>query len=97
MLEQIRSFLTVVEEAVAIEQVLAAVGRTALSNYLLTSILCQFLFLWGPSKLYGKLEYYEYNYVVLAIWSALATCIPVRSNRVGMALANLPETSAHAD
>jgi uncharacterized protein len=47
---------------------LAAVGSTALSNYLLTSILCQFLFLWGPWKLYGKLEYYQYNYVVLVVW-----------------------------
>ena len=50
------------------QSMLAAVGRTALSNYLLTSILCQFLFLWGPWKLYGKLEYYQYNYVVLVVW-----------------------------
>jgi len=50
------------------QSMLAAVGRTALSNYLLTSLLCQFLFLWGPWKLYGKLEYYQYNYVVLVIW-----------------------------
>jgi uncharacterized membrane protein YeiB len=50
------------------QSMLAAVGKTALSNYLLTSILCQFLFLWGPWKLYGKLEYYQYNYVVLVIW-----------------------------
>ena len=28
------------------QSMLAAVGRTALSNYLLTSILCQFLFRW---------------------------------------------------
>jgi uncharacterized membrane protein YeiB len=52
----------------AFQSMLAAVGRTALSNYLLTSILCQFLFLWGPWKLYGKLEYYQYNYVVLVVW-----------------------------
>ncbi len=47
---------------------LAAVGKTALSNYLLTSLLCQFLFVWGPWKLYGKLQYYQLNYVVVAIW-----------------------------
>jgi uncharacterized protein len=47
----------------------AAVGRMALSNYLLTSIFCKMLFVWGPWKLYGKLEYYQLYYVVLAAWS----------------------------
>jgi len=47
----------------------AAVGQTALSNYLATSIICQILFLWGPWKLYGKLEYYQLTYVVLAVWA----------------------------
>ena len=47
----------------------AAVGQTALSNYLLTSILCQFLFIWGPWKLYGKLEYYQLLYVVIGVWA----------------------------
>jgi uncharacterized protein len=46
----------------------AAVGQTALSNYLLTSIMCQTVFVWGPWKLYGKLEYYQLTYVVLAVW-----------------------------
>ncbi len=45
----------------------AAVGRTAFSNYILTSILCQFLFSWGPWKLYGRLEYYQWYIVVAAI------------------------------
>jgi uncharacterized protein len=48
---------------------LAAVGQTALSNYLLTTVICQTLFLWGPWKLYGKLEYYQYIYVVIAVWT----------------------------
>jgi uncharacterized protein len=48
---------------------LAAVGRTALSNYLLTSLACQFLFKWGPWKLYGRLEYYEQIYVVACVWT----------------------------
>jgi uncharacterized protein len=47
----------------------AAVGQTALSNYLLTTALCQTLFLWGPSHLYGKLEYYQYCYVVFGVWT----------------------------
>jgi uncharacterized protein len=56
---------------------LAAVGKTALSNYLLTSLLCQFLFLWGPWKLYGKLEYYQLNYVLVAIWFLNLTISPL--------------------
>jgi uncharacterized protein len=47
----------------------AAVGQTALTNYLVTSFLCQFLFLFGPLKLYGQLEYYQLLYVVLAVWA----------------------------
>jgi hypothetical protein len=56
---------------------LAAVGKTALSNYLLTSLLCQFLFLWGPWKLYGKLEYYQLNYILAAIWFLNLTISPL--------------------
>jgi uncharacterized protein len=56
---------------------LAAVGQTALSNYLLTTILCQTLFLWGPWKLYGKLEYYQYIYVVLAVWTVNLIVSPI--------------------
>lgn len=47
----------------------AAVGRTALSNYLLTSILCQTIFIWGPWKLFGKLEYYQLMCVVFGVWA----------------------------
>ncbi|MGC1301098.1 MAG: DUF418 domain-containing protein [Caulobacteraceae bacterium] len=49
---------------------LGAVGRTALSNYILTSVACQFIFAWGPWKLYGTLEYYQCVLVVATIWSA---------------------------
>jgi len=48
---------------------LAAVGQTALGNYLLTSILCKFLFVWGSWKLYGQLEYYQLYYVLAAVWA----------------------------
>lgn len=47
----------------------AAVGQTALSNYLLTTVLCQTFFLWGPWKFYGRLEYFQYSYVVFAVWA----------------------------
>ncbi|HWZ57640.1 MAG TPA: DUF418 domain-containing protein [Gemmatimonadaceae bacterium] len=52
-----------------LQALLAAVGRTALTNYLLTSVLCQFIFLWGPWKLYGKLEYYQLNFIVFGVWA----------------------------
>ena len=54
---------------VPLQQALAAVGRTALTNYLFTSVVCQFLFKWGPWKLYGALEYYQQVYVVLCVWA----------------------------
>lgn len=47
----------------------AAVGQMALSNYLLTTILCQSLFIWSPWRLYGRLEYYQLLYVVFGVWS----------------------------
>lgn len=52
-----------------LQRALAAVGRTALTNYLFTSVLCQFLFKWGPWKLYGALEYYQQIYVVASVWA----------------------------
>ncbi|MGF7149686.1 uncharacterized protein FHS96_003337 [Sphingomonas zeicaulis] len=47
---------------------LGNVGRTAFSNYIATSLLCQLLFAWGPWKLYGAIEYYQQLYVVAAVW-----------------------------
>jgi uncharacterized protein len=48
---------------------LAKVGRMALTNYLLTSVLLRFVFSWGPWKLYGELEYYQLLYAVAAMWT----------------------------
>jgi uncharacterized protein len=48
---------------------LASVGKMALTNYLVTSVLCRFVFSWGPWKLYGELEYFQYLYVVGVVWS----------------------------
>lgn len=47
----------------------AAVGQTALSNYILTSICMQLLFVWGPLHWYGYLEYFKLYYVVAAMWA----------------------------
>jgi uncharacterized protein len=46
----------------------AAVGQMALSNYLLTSISMRFLFVWGPLKWYGYMEYYKLYIVVFCMW-----------------------------
>ncbi|MET3663617.1 DUF418 domain-containing protein [Caulobacter sp. 1776] len=52
-----------------VQAALANVGRTAFSNYILTSLLCQCLFAWGPWKLYGALDYYQQIYAVLGVWA----------------------------
>ncbi|MFZ3482932.1 DUF418 domain-containing protein [Sphingomonas sp. 3-13AW] len=64
---------------------LANVGRTALSNYVLTSILCQFLFAWGPWKLFGVLEYYQQLYAVAGVWAInlIASALWLRAFRYG--------------
>jgi uncharacterized protein len=48
--------------------VFAATGRMAMTNYLLTSILCQTIFVWGPWKLYGEVEYFQLYLCVLGVW-----------------------------
>jgi uncharacterized protein len=59
------------------QRLLAAVGRTAFSNYILTSLICQTIFVWGPWKLYGKLEYYQLMYVVFGVWIVNLTISPL--------------------
>lgn len=55
------------------QRLLAAVGKTALTNYLLTSVLCQLVFVWGPWKLFGTLQYYQLMFVVFAVWAVNLT------------------------
>jgi uncharacterized protein len=50
----------------AITRRVAAVGQTALSNYLFTSITCT-AFFWA-FRLYGKFEYYQLYAVVACVW-----------------------------
>ncbi len=47
---------------------LAAVGQTALSNYLGTTVICVLLFNGYGLGLYGKLQFYQLFYVVGAVW-----------------------------
>ena len=60
-----------------LQRLLAAVGRTALSNYLLTSVICQTVFVLGPWKLYGKLPYYQEMFVVFGVWLVNLTVSPI--------------------
>ncbi|WP_345211446.1 DUF418 domain-containing protein [Mucilaginibacter gynuensis] len=46
----------------------ANVGRMALTNYILTSLICGWVFSWGPFKFYGKLEFYQWYCVVGCVW-----------------------------
>lgn len=47
---------------------LAAVGKMALTNYIMHTVLCGFLFLGFGFSLFGRLERYELFYVVFGIW-----------------------------
>ena len=58
------------------QRLLAKVGRTALSNYIMTSLLCQTVFVWGPWKLYGALPYWKHHLVMLGIW-AINACFSI--------------------
>ena len=56
---------------------LAAVGRMALSNYLLTSILCTLFFNGYGLGYFGKLQRHELYYVVLAVWAVNLIISPI--------------------
>ena len=55
----------------------AAVGQTALSNYLFTSIGCTILFNGFGFGLYGKLEYYQLYAVVACVWLLNLSLSPI--------------------
>lgn len=46
-------------------------GQMALTNYILTSILCVFYFYGYGLKQYGRLEFFQLYYVVDAVWIVL--------------------------
>lgn len=47
---------------------IAAVGKMALTNYLMHSVICMIVFTGVGFSLFGKLERYELLYVVFSIW-----------------------------
>jgi uncharacterized protein len=64
---------------------LGAVGQTALSNYIATSVITAFLFTGYGFKVYGRLERFQLYYVVAAIWvfNLVASSIWLRHFRFG--------------
>lgn len=51
-----------------LQNALAAVGKMAFSNYIVHTIICNFIFLGFGLSLFGKLQRYELYFVVIAIW-----------------------------
>jgi len=64
---------------------LAAVGRMALSNYILTSLICGWVFSWGPLKFFGELEFYQWYCIVAVVWciNLLFSCVWLSYFRFG--------------
>ena len=54
---------------------LAAVGRMAFSNYILTSVVCSILF--DGFRLFGKLQRYQLYGVVLLVWAVNLVVSPI--------------------
>jgi uncharacterized protein len=46
----------------------AAVGQTALSSYIGTTVICTLIFYGWGFGMFGKLQFYQLFYVVAAIW-----------------------------
>ena len=47
---------------------IAAIGKMALTNYIMHSIICMIVFTGVGFGLFGKLQRYELLYVVFSIW-----------------------------
>jgi len=56
---------------------LGAVGQMALSNYILHSVICSFVFTGYGFGLYGRLERYQLYYVVAGCWALSLAASPV--------------------
>jgi len=52
-----------------IQRALAAVGQMALTNYVLTSAICQALFVWFGLLPYGGLEHHQLILVAFGVWT----------------------------
>ena len=68
-----------------VKTALAAVGQMAFTNYILTSLVCQWLFMWNPWALYGKLTYLQHHLLMSCIWvlNIAASLLWLRSFQFG--------------
>jgi hypothetical protein len=83
---------------------LAAIGQTALSNYVFQSVVCTLVFTGYGFGLYGRLERYQLYYVVAGCWAMSLAGSPIWLKhyrfgppRVVLALADILEEAADAD
>jgi len=56
---------------------LAAIGQMALSNYILQSVVCAFVFTGYGFGMYGRLERYQLYYVVAGCWALSLAASPI--------------------
>jgi uncharacterized protein len=56
---------------------LAAIGQTALSNYIMQSVVCTWVFTGWGLGLYGRLERYQLYYVVAGCWGISLGASPI--------------------
>ncbi len=59
---------------------LASVGRMALTNYMMHSVICMFVFYGFGFQLFGTLQRYELYYVVAGIWGFQLIASPIWLN-----------------
>ena len=60
-----------------IERNLAAVGRTALTNYLLHTVICTTIFYGHGLGLYGSVERWQQLFIVVVIWVVQLAVAPL--------------------
>jgi uncharacterized protein len=51
-----------------LQRSLAAVGQMAFTNYIMQTIICNFIFLGFGFAMFGKFQRYELYYIVVGIW-----------------------------
>lgn len=60
-----------------LQKALAAVGKMALTNYLMHSVVTSIVFYGFGFALYGQLERYELYYIVFSLWAAQLVISPI--------------------
>jgi len=61
----------------AVTRTLASVGRTAFSNYILTSLICVTIFNGSGFGLFNKLQRYQLYAIVLGVWLVILIVSPI--------------------